>query len=581
MRTTKHGIRPCLLVLAGLLVLGTGAAAARAAGPRYQVAWRVSTTGVWPPAISDGKLMLKVGDEIHAHALSNGKRAWTRKLEDLRFGTGVLAAGARYVYVLGNAQLYLLDPTDGKVARRRAMRAPASVLYRDGSVYVSAADGIHRLDHRAAKQLALAKGFEGELRGADGNHVVVFTRQRGVPRLVVVDLKRNKKAYGFKLLRAGWHRVLRVGGGRVVFIDYSQRTARGKNPRKLYYTEADFVRSKRIKDEELSKKYPRTYPERRCDSFWVADAGKGSGVVFLANHGEPGSHSSISAYDPVHGRLLWSRSGALTSAGLLLHRGLLWTTVTRTGSKQSSHVVAYSPDDGSELLELDLDGAATGTPVAAGARVLVRTRRSVYCLAPASGTSSPAATASAATARPATTARPAAPSSASGGARPGWRLYRDKVAGYLLQTPESWQFDRARLVKMGGLRMSIPFSRMMTVLGRKVHAATLHVLTWEAAGRDVDGLWQSVYSQQTRAHGSVRVAKVVRVKDVGGSGAPGIKAIYSYREPSGNTIQLRSLCVVHHGVAIELRGWASHLDPARSWKEIEGIFATFRPKTFR
>jgi hypothetical protein len=164
-------------------------------------------------------------------------------------------------------------------------------------------------------------------------------------------------------------------------------------------------------------------------------------------------------------------------------------------------------------------------------------------------------------------------------ARTGWRQFRDRVAGYVIQTPQSWTFDRNAMRKLGGVRFVIPFSRASVVGGRTMIVGTLHLLTWEAAGRDSSALWQSVWAQRQRANADVRVVKLDRVTNVGGSGANGIAATYSFQGRQGYPVQMRSLCVVHHDVAFELRGWASPLMPQEVWQDIQSIMDSFKPQT--
>ena len=531
-----------------------------AAAETFGEAWKLSTPSVWPPAVIDGKVVLKNGDTLVAYALSDGHQLWTKKLRALRYGAGVIDGGPRHIYVLGGDALYLLDPADGKLVKKKALQNPSFVHYHAGSVYVVAKAGVLRFDEAGEKLLSKAKGYSGEIRGADGDYVVLYDHSTEAKRLTVVDLKKGKKTYEFKLLPDGWHRVVKVRKGRVVFLDYSKRRSDGSNPKKLYFTEADYVKSKKVKDQALHKRYPATYASSAGDHFWAAT--DDSGIVFIGNHGAAGEPSNLMAYDPGQDKLLWSRSGSVVNMGLLLHRGELWSGVV--DQEGNAHAVVYSPDDGSLLARLPLDGPGTDVPVAAGARVLVRTRGSVHCFAPRKGRPTP----------------PALVGSAGGeSSRKGWRLYRDRTAGYLIRTPKSWRFERSKLVKMGGLRMSIPFVRVEQVGGKEVFLGSVHVLTWEAAGRDVNQLWNSVYTQRRQTNPDVRVVNVHKVNNLGGTGLTGIKAAYTFRR-KGYPEQLRSLCVVSHGVAFELRGWAGPGRPEEIWRDIEGIFASFQPHKF-
>jgi hypothetical protein len=530
----------------------------------YTQAWKLKTTSVWPPAVIGDKIVLKNGDTLSARALADGRKVWEKTLEGLRYGSGVLAAGKKYVYVLGGSALYLVEPNTGKVVKKKAVKSPSYVHYARGSVYVVGQRGVLRFDATGTRLINRAKGVTGEICGADGNYVVLYTSSDDAKRLVVVDLKSGKRTYEFKLLPTGWHRVVKVGKGRVVFVDYSKRKSDGTNPKKLYFTEADYIKSKKLKDKALHKRFSATYSTSAADTFWTAT--NASGIVFIGNHGSDGVGSTMVAYDPGHDKLLWDRSGSVLSMGLLLHKGKLWTGVTdRDGG---AHAVAYSPDDGSPLVKLPLDAAGTGRPVAAGKRVLIRTRNAIHCLKPGKQSGGLVV--------------------AGGGqkvkghkARPGWRLFSDKKAGYLIQTPKSWRFNRKKMVLMGGLRMSIPFMRTEKVGGKTQYLGSVHILTWEAAGRDVNTLWNSVYTQRRQSNSDVRVLKVHRVHNVGGTGLSGIKATYTFRSKTGYPIQMRSYCIVSHGVAFELRGWVGPHKREEVWGEVEGIFQSFIPRRMR
>ncbi len=551
--------------LALSLVLFGGAAQGEV---KYRAQWKVASTGVWPPTVFGTSVLFKSGNTLSAHSLESGKRLWQVNIPDLRYGAGIMAAGDTHIYVLSKLGVLMLDPATGKQVKQKKIAGANSVLYRPGSVYVSGSKGIYQLDPTLAKQQGVALGFTGELRGADAQYVVIYCHEagpgagKGSPnRLKVVDLKRGKQVYQFKLLPGGGHKVIKVGGGRVVFIDYT-RKQRGKNSTKLYYTEADYVRSKKLKDISLSDQYKSA----KSDTFWVA--GDPGGQLFFANHGDPGAPSVLLAYDPAQGKVLWSRGGQVSSMGVLLHKGKLWTGLNKKGGPAKA--VLYSPDDGNPVFSHPLDSPGTGSPVATGEAVLLRTRKSVYCFVPA------VKKAPSPTVKPAiigTTDDPDTP-------RPGWKMMRHKPSGFVIQIPQRWHLDKKKKVKLGGVRHVIPFARKQKLGKRVAYVGSVTVLTWEAAGRNVDQLWQSIYAQRRGISPDVRVTKVHRVKNVGGTGVTGIRAVYSFKGPRGYPVQLRSLCLIHHGVAFELRAWAGPSRPAEIWKQVEQIFSTFKPKKF-
>ena len=165
-------------LLAVTLLCGVPATAAT-----FGEAWKLSTPSVWPPAVIDGKVVLKNGDTLVAHSLSDGHQLWSKKLGALRYGAGVLDGGPRYVYVLGGDALYLLDPASGKLVKKKALRSPSYVHYQGGSVYVVAKAGVLRFDQAGEKLLSKAKGYSGEIRGADGDYVVLYDHSTEAKRL--------------------------------------------------------------------------------------------------------------------------------------------------------------------------------------------------------------------------------------------------------------------------------------------------------------------------------------------------------------------------------------------------------------
>ena len=554
------------------LVVGLWAGAA-AGEAKYAVRWQMPSTGIWPPAVTGQRVLFKTGNTLAAHSLEHGRKLWSANIPNLRYGAGILTASDKYVYVLNNKGVLMLDPATGKQLKLKKIPGANSVLHAGGTVYVTGAKGVFRLDAELDKQLGVALGFTGELRGADGHHVVVYCHEagpragKGSPnRLKVLDLKRGKQVYQFKLLPGGGHRVIRVAGGRVVFIDYTRKRGK-KNRTKLYYTEADYVKSVKLKDISLSAQYKSA----ASDTFWVA--GDPAGQLFFTNHGEPGDPSMLMAYDPGQQKALWMRGGQVATMGVLLHKGKLWTGLTKKSGPPV--VVAHSPDDGNSVFFQPLDSPGTGAPVAAGDAVLVRSRKSVYCFAPRKEQPPP---------DPKLVVKPAVIGTHKGlpaVARPGWKLLRHKPSGFLIQVPNDWHLDKRKKLKLGGVRHVIPFARKQRLGKRVVYVGSVTVLTWEAAGRNVDRLWQSIYAQRRGISPDVKVKKVHRVRNVGGSGTDGIRAVYSFRGPRGYPVQLRSLCMVHHGVAFEVRAWAGPSRPAEIWPLVEQIFKAFRPNKFK
>ena len=559
-RDVKRAAGSLVLVLALCL---WGEAPARA--DKLGVAWKLPAAGVWPPAVLADRVVFKSGDTLTARRLDTGKKIWSADFAGLRYGTGVLAAGTRYIYVLAAKQLLVIDPGTGKKVRARAVAGPISVSHAAGSVYVTGVKGVSRFDEEAVKRLGRARRYTGELRGARKGHVVLHVPRgggikKGPERLEVVNLKSGRRTYTFKLLPGGGHRVILVDDRRVIFIDHSKNVG-GKNARKLYYTEADYRRAKKLRDLSLAS----LYGSATTDVF--SAVGTGAGLVFLGNRGPGRGPSTLQAYNPVLGRSIWTRKGSVTSTGLLLHRGRLWTgTVTRRGA---SRLVAYSPDDGSTVQSVGLDSPGQRAPVAAGEGVLVRTQKSIYFISPSAAGKKVVASASSPPAPPAR-GKPLPVK-----ARPGWRLIKNAVARYLIQLPPVWHDEGIR--RLGKKGYMVPFVRKQKVWGRVTHQGSVHLYSSGAEGRDAKGVWGFVLARRQARNPSLKLIKLQFLPDVGGSGSPGVLAIYKVSRRRGIWSEERCLCVVKGDVAYVLTATVASRQSAHIWTEIAGILRSFRP----
>jgi len=548
-----------------------------AAGEPFQESWKVAAPDAQPLKVIHDRVIIKNKAALAAYSLDTGALLWRKALPRARFGKGKISVGDHFIYLLTRQGLHLYDPLNGRKVRFVKISRPSSLLFRTASIYVSGQAGITRMDESAQKRLGRAKKVRGTIRGADGQYVAVYVEQpearsrkskarrpskKIIKRLEVLDLNSGKRTYTFKLLPSGDHQVLSMGHKRLVFLDYSRIDDEGNNSQKLYYTKADYVLSKKLQDLSFS----HMYLAPRSDIF-QATAGPGQ-QVFIVNHGVPGTPSWLMAHDLGRDKTLWTRKGVVASTGVLHHGQRLWTSATK--KDWSSRLVVYDAKDGSTVYSQPLDAPAVGTPMGKDKRVLVQTDKTIYCFQPAAP--KPVTTAAP---KPVTTATPTpAPETAQ------WWTHTDRLSGFTLGLPRTWQLDQQRVMKLGGVRSVIPFARLKKGTGSKGYLGSVQVLTYEAAGRTAEALWRSVLAQRKSLSPGVRVISLSRVYDIGGSGLSGIRALYRFRAKQGYWVRLTSLCVISHGVAFELRGWAGSLRPKKIWREINGIFARFKPQQF-
>lgn len=599
-------------------VLASGICSSTVVATPIQELWKISSRADWPPVPAATAVVFKSGNSLTAHALTDGTTTWTAKFRSLASGPAVMAAGAGHVYVIGKRGLIRLS-LDGKVQSTRKLKAAASVLFGNDSIYVSTRDSVLRFDSKGERELGKAAVKGGWIRQVSGRHAAVYSRQkqprgsRKSPELLqVFDLATGKAVYQFRLLPDGAHRVVQMSDERLTFVDYTRRDRRGKNRKKLYFTVVDYRTNKKLRDLALSK----LYASEQSDNVWVTVDRRGA--IYVATHGKAGDDANVAGFDPARRKTLWERLGTAPNRGLLLYDGLLWSAITDDNG--ATKLTGIDPASGKAKVRLPLDGRAVKAPAEVAGRLFVRTAKSVYCFGPA--TADPHPTAADTTGPAAATAPSPSPAPASSvdepaaghltvgtdqtatpppaedglmepgdadsaepdlspqplGQRPGWLGYQDRRLGFRIQLPRTWALDRKRVRRLGGARAVIPFARKKEISRRKYYLGTVQVLTWEAAGRDADALWRSVYVQRKKLSPDVQVSRVHRVRNVGGSGLSGVVARYSFNGPGGQQVTLRSLCVVSNGTAFELRAWAGPIRPKRTWRDIGEIFSSFQPE---
>jgi len=535
----------CLLTITVM----TASTAPCAAAEELATRWKRRAMGSWAPVVADHLVVVRQARGLQALRLDDGSIVWETTLAKLNAGQQALTANGNRVYVLTTTGLRVLDAATGTVLREQLLDQPEVVLAAEDSVYVSAREGVRRYDRDVHKLLG-STTEQGHLEAVDGDYVVLHRRvpqdqtRKSPNRLVVVSLVTGMVTYEFKLLPHGGHRVIRFDRGRVSFLDFS-RLYEGANPRKLYYTEADAVRGKKLRDLKLSSHYG--YKE--SDNFAVT-SDKNGRRVYLTNYGVGSRPSSLLAYEPRQNHLLWTRSGNVAKDAPVLHNGRLWTTVD--GKSSPGQVVAYNLDSGDTVARYKLDAPVRGSVIAAGVSyILARTSDEIWCFGP-----------------PHKTTASDAPVS-----RPGWRPFHDRKLHYSIQLPQRWQLARKRIHRYGHQRVSIPFVLYRRAGNRPIYVASVHVLIRPAGNDTTEQLWQAVVDQ--RRQRSTKFS-TIREKKLSIAGAKAILGSYRFTNRAGVTEQARSLCIVSGGLAYELRGRVNPKEPRRVWREMMEIFSTFK-----
>jgi hypothetical protein len=546
---------------------------ADAGGAPAVARWRLPSTSFVPAGRVGTRLFGRDGDELVAIDLSSGKKLWGTKIGNLRpapkvsalgrQGPRVVVADAKAVYALGETGLYVLALDSGAIMHTQALSKPRGLWLGRGSVYVALNRGVVRFAAGARKQLAASKRFSGQLLGAVGNNVVLYrdlrkqlgkkkkkkSKLRGSPeRLTVVDLKRDKQVYEFRLLRGGGHRVVRFTKDRLSFLDYSRERA-GKNRKKLFFTEVDYLKNKKLRDLSLKNHYGAP----SADTFHARAVGS-NGLILVQTGQRCGAAApaKLLYLDLDKKTVRWTVSRPAPLGAPLRQGALVWVSVAGTAPT----MLAVDLANGKATRELSLPEAATSAPRAGGEGALVlRDGKGIVALS----TSATVAPASRPTQK--TTPAPA-----------GWRLYRDRLAGYVIALPKGWKLNPKHVRHFGSGAFAVPFVRYDVAAGRWRFVASIHVLVRPARAQNVDQLWKAVLAQRRARAGAV---KVLEVKRQTRDGVVHIDGRYSFRNRFGSSETARSLCVVSHGVAFELR---ARMRPSRATTvapQISKIFGRF------
>ena len=538
------------LLSVAFALLASGTAVADESWTR---AWSFAARGDWTPLVIGSKVVVRGPGQLEALDLLNGKRVWRTKVPKLLEGRQALAAGKRTIYALTRKSLVVIDAAEGTIQYERTLQRPSGLLVASNSVYVADRKGVHRFDASGRRPLGVTSQV-GKLEAAGQDHVVLHQPAKGRKRpnrLIAASLKTGALVYKFKLLPRGDHRVAGFANGRLAFIDFT-RFRGSANKKKLYFTEADVYRDKKLRDVSLSAQYTQD----AADTFEVIRSPTFTGPIFVANHGSPSVPGMLLAYDAEAKRIAWTRSGAVASGPLTLAGDLLWTTV-RDVKDGSAGLVAYRTSDGNIVARLSIDGDPRGAPVAVGDYVLVRTHHLLQCF-----TSS----------RP-----PAATPKATAVALPpvprGFRKHHDDRLGYALYLPQAWRLARKRIRRFGEGRLSVPFIRYEWARGRWQYQASVHVLIRPAVDQTAQQVWQAVLEQRKSRASDVQARRVTS-RNV--DGVEFVQGKYRFVDSKGLEQQAISLCAVHGGRAYEVRARVNPFAPQSVWKEVVRILGTVR-----
>lgn len=541
-RTTRLA---SLILLAGL-VLPASVRAEQLGAER----WKIARPALQIAGVLGTQLFGRDGDELLALDLKSGKKVWSTRIGNLLSGKRTLAVDKNGVYALGTTGLYVLAPASGAIMHTAPLSKPREILRVGRSLYVSHEKGVVRFASGAHKQLAASDRYQGRVQGAEGDVVLLYRvlprkGKRGSPqRLTAVDLKKGRQVYEFRLLPTGGHRVIGMGAGRLSFIDFS-KNLRGKNPSKLFLTEVDYRKNKKLHDIALK----HHYVDPKSDRFFALPAGPGA--VLLVQNGPIDATSSVLVLDLHKKQVRWQHKAQEPFGQPVITGGRrVWLA---RGRGKARHLVAYALVDGKEKARTAaLSAPEVGAPQPlAGGALVVRTKAGLRCLQPGAAVAA---------------SRPAIVDPTR-----GWRLYRDTLAGYTIKLPTQWKLNPRHVRHFGPDAFAVPFVRYQVQGDRWIFQASVHVLVRPSRGQTADEVWKAVLAQRGRR----TPVKIVGTQRRTRNGLAEVFGSYSFRNRYGAEETAQSLCLVSHGLAFELRARVRPAAAAQLAKEVQQIFQTF------
>ena len=511
--------------------------------------WKVERPALQIAGVLGTQLFGRDGDELLALDLTSGKKRWSTRIGNLLSGPRTLAVDENGVYALGTTGLYVLAPSSGAIMHTAPLDKPLEIVRAGKSLYVAYEKGVVRLASGGKKRLASSERFQGRVQGAEGNVVLLFRvlprkGKRGSPqRLTAVDLKKGRKVYEFRLLPTGDHRVIGMGAGKLSFIDFSKNLG-GKNPHKLFLTEVDYRKNKKLHDIALK----HHYFDPKSDRFFALPAGPGA--VLLVQNGPLDATSSVLVLDLKQKQVRWQHKAKEPFGAPVIRGQRVWLAC---GRGKARHLVAYGLADGKEQARTAaLSASEVGAPQPVGDKALVvRTKAGLRCLQPGA---------------PVAASRPAAADPTR-----GWRLYRDTLAGYTIKLPSAWKLNPRHVRHFGPNAFAVPFVRYQVKGDRWLFQASVHVLVRPSRGQTAEQVWKAVLAQRGRR----TPVKIVGTQRRKRNGLDEVFGSYSFRNRYGRQETAQSLCVVSHGLAFELRARVRPAAAAQLASELRQIFETF------
>ena len=506
------------------------------------------------------------GDQISLMSTQDGSLRWETRIGGLLPQLATL--GNRYAYVVSKSSLFVLAVETGTIGTVVPLSKPTSIRSTRDSIYVSDQKGIHRFSVDGSKHLSSTK-LLGTLEAADDDFVAIYSNRqlrngtiRNVLRVIRMTDERSKKTkstkkgttYKFRLLTDGSHQITRFSAGIMSFVDYS-RSVRGTNQRKLFFTEANYKTGKKLRDINLGKHYTADDPDQ-----FQAELTDNSTLV-LVSHG-PNRAGRIRAIALDHAKQRWMHpvlSSAQISRPIRGARSQkdIWV-MDSSKDKTHTRIRALSLVDGSMTTQVTNKEHSKRFYVRANTLLLVASRGMIALHEQPKKLE----------VKENTNSQPIEPT---------WPTFRDRLVGFTVQFPTSWTLDRKKIRRYSAKQLSIPFVRRGDV-GKRANAfiASIHILVRPSRRQTVSDLWSAIIKQRSDRSGTPATILSKRDGHIGKSKS--LLGAYRFRNRFGTNEQARSMCIVSHGFAFEMRARVNPQANPVIWTEIDRILQTFRPR---
>lgn len=453
-----------------------------------------------------------------------------------------------YLYVQSPSQIKLYDKNSYKLLRKITLKKSDYVLTTKTHLYIKRNKKLFRYGLSLnKKEISRDKKWKGRLLAANDNLVVL---QIDKNTLRAFDFNSGKKHAEFRLIDKGSQIYFKANGSELSFLDYRIDPNRAHDKHRIFFAKWNFKEDKKTSEGRFfnifkgkSIAIKSAHLLNQCYLVVEALIDKKKTLLFL---------------DAQEGRYLFSKNVRIFS--FLSFFNNTFYLIEQNKEIADSH---YQPEfflktyqlDGKQLKTIELQANPIAPVFKSKHKMLIALNKTLYLLNDSLAVSAPIKE-----------------KKEDLSFAKDWKEYQDGLAGYQIYLPAAWKLNSKQIRHYGKNTFSVPFTLYLKKEGQWHFRSSLHILVRPANGQTIEQLLQDVIKQRKKKNGHVEVLSKTKVK-VGQH--LGLSATYKFRNIHGVDERAKSLCVMSHGLAFEIRVRIRPEEFSALEKEIDYIFKTF------